>query len=345
MINRRSFLNRTAQLTAIAALSSPAISFAQSNAVVPFSLDFRVYGGNSPFTLAAASGLFADVGVDARVDGSSGSADCISRIATGSHQFGFADIQTLVEFTMRNPDAAPKLIMPILDHSPASIMTIGGQKPTALADLKGKRIGVAANSAATKIMPIVLQLNNIAQDEIEFISVDVRIRDSMLLQGQLDGVVGYDYTSIFNFVDNGVERDSINTLYFDEFGFDFPGNALIASQQMIKDKPDLCSAIALASARAWRATNNDPAAAIRATVAREPLLKADVEEQRIRFILDQHVRTESVQKNGIGYLDPARMSKGLSLMAEGLGWAETPTLEDFYNNSFLPDAKELMILG
>lgn len=344
MINRRSFLTKTAQLSALSVLAAPSIVLAQS-ATVPFSLDFRVYGGNTPFILAVSSGIFKEVGVDAKVEGSSGSADCISRIATGSHQFGFADIQTLVEFTMRNPGAAPKLIMPILDHSPASIMTIGGNKVNSLADLKGKKIGVAANSAATKIMPIVLKLNKIPETDIQFTAVDVRIRDSMLLQGQLDGVVGYDYTSIFNFVDNGVKRENINTLYFDQFGFDFPGNALIASQQMIKDKPDLCRAIALATARAWRATYKDPASAIKATVAREPLLKADVEEQRIRFILDKHVKTESVQKNGIGFLESSRMDKGLKLMTEGLGWAQTPKLADFYNNSFLPDAKELKILA
>ncbi|WP_157017141.1 ABC transporter substrate-binding protein [Mesorhizobium xinjiangense] len=344
MISRRKLLTRTAQMSALMALGLPGVAGAQ-NRNVPFSLDFRVYGGNSPFFLGNAAGIYPELGFTAAVEGASGSAESIRRVATGTHQFGYADIQTLIEFAVTNPEASPRLIMSILDHSPASIMTIGGETVTSLDDLRGKKIGVAANSAATKIMPIVLKLNDIPADEIEFTAVDVRIRDTMLLRGEVDGVVGYDYTSVFNFIENGVSRDDINILYFDQFGFDFPGNALIASQKVIEEDPELCRAVALGTARAWKATYQNPKAAIDATVAREALLKADVEEQRIQFILDTHVDTASVREHGIGYLEPERMETGLALIAEGFGWEQAPTLDDFYDDRFLPDAEELKILG
>lgn len=344
MLNRRSFLVKSAQLSALAAVGLPSVAAAQEK-TVPFSLDFRIYGGNSPFFLGNTAGIYQKLGFSANLEGASGSAESIRRVATGTHQFGYADIQTLIEFAVANPEATPKLILPILDHSPASIMTIGGGSIKSLADLKGKKIGVAANSAATKIMPVVLTLNDIAQDEIEFTAVDVRIRDTMLLQGEVDGVVGYDYTSVFNFIENGVKREDINILYFDQFGFDFPGNALIASQKMIAEEPELCRAVTLGTARAWGATYKDTEAAIDATVAREPLLKPDVELQRMKFILETHVQTESVKQNGIGYLDPARVSKGLGLMAEGFGWEKAPELADFYDASFLPSPEELKILS
>lgn len=344
MINRRTFLSRSAQISALAACGLPRLASAQV-ASVPFSLDFRVYGGNSPFFLGNSSGIFEDAGFQAALEGASGSAESIRRVATGSHHFGYADIQTLINFTVSNPDTAPKLLMPILDRSPASIMTIGGDPISSLADLKGKKIGIAANSAATMIMPVVLGLNEIAEGEIEFTAVDVRIRDSMLLQGEVDGVVGFDYTSVFNFIENGVERGDINILYFEDFGFNFPGSGLIASQRMVAEEPELCEAMALGVVRAWRATYNDPGAAIDATVAHEPLLRNSVELERINFILETHVATDSVKENGIGHFDPARIEHGLELMTEGYGWDRTPEISEFFVDEFMPSTEERNILG
>lgn len=343
-LDRRTFLGRGAQLSALFALGAPRLAMAATRDV-PFSLDFRVYGGNSPYFLGNTAGIFGGLDMNVKLEGASGSADSIQRVATGSHDFGYADIMTLVEFTVANPDRAPKLILPILDHAPSSIMTIGGEQIESLEQLKGKKVGVAANSAATKILPAILALNNIAPDEIDFTAVDVRIRDTMLLQGEVDAVVGYDYTSVFNFIGNGVARDEVKILYFSDFGFDFPANSLIASQEMVANEPDLCRAMALGVARSWGAAYKDPEASTKAVVDSEPLLQYDVELERLKFILETHVATDRVRENGLGYLSAERMEDGLAIMAEGFAMPETPKLSDFYVDSFLPDQQERMILG
>lgn len=343
-MNRRQLLGYGAALPALGMFGMPQRALAQARPV-PFSLDFRIYGGNSPYLHGAAAGIFEELGIDVQIDGASGSAESIRRVATGSHHFGYADIMTLIEFTGANPAEAPKLIMPILDRSPASIMTIGGEPLSSLSELRGKRIGVAANSAATKILPGMLRQNQIGEDEIEFIAVDVRIRDTMLLQGEVDGVVGFDYTSVFNFLESGVAREDVNVLYFAESGFDLPANSLIASQQMIAEEPELCSAVALAVARCWRAAINDPEAAVDSTVAREPLLRREVEIERLKYILDTHIGTESVRQNGLGYIAPERADATLTLMAEAFAMERRLELGDFFVDSFLPSAEERMIFS
>jgi len=343
-MNRRQLLGYGATLPALGMLGMPRLARAQTRPV-PFSLDFRIYGGNGPYLHGAAAGIFGELGIDARIDGASGSAESIRRVATGSHEFGYADIMTLIEFTGANPNEAPKLIMPILDRSPASIMTIGGTPVTSMAELRGMRIGVAANSAATKILPGMLRQNNIDENEIEFIAVDVRIRDTMLLQGEVDGVVGFDYTSVFNFVESGVAREDVNILYFADSGFDLPANSLIASQRMIAEEPELCAAVALAVARSWRAAVDDPEATVDSTVAREPLLRREVEIERLQYILDTHVGTESVRQNGLGYIAPERADATLTLMAEAFEMERRLEIDDFFVDRFLPSQEERMIFG
>ena len=52
-------------------------------------------------------------------------------------------------------------------------------------------------------------------------------------------------------VDNGVKIEDINLLYFKDFGFNFPGNSLIASRETIEKNPDLVKRMALGCARAF----------------------------------------------------------------------------------------------
>ncbi|WP_169053363.1 ABC transporter substrate-binding protein [Falsirhodobacter xinxiangensis] len=321
-------------------LSTPFVARAQAG--VPISLDFRIYGGNAPFFLGSAQGIFEQLGFVPTFDGAAGSAESVRRVATGTHQFGFADVATLVEFAVSNPEDTPKLIMGVFDHGPQTLLSIGAPIAS-LEDLKGKRLGIGANSAATKLMPALMKLNGIAEGEIEFVNVDVRVRDTLLLQKEVDAVVCFDYTSIFNLVESGVSRDDMHMLHFSDFGFNFPANSLIASQKMIDEQPDLCRAVALGVARSWRAAYADPAAAVDAVVAQEPLLVKEVELQRLQFVLDTHVATASVKANGLGHVDSARMAAGTALMQTGFGWAIDPALESYYDPRFLPEAAELAL--
>jgi len=313
---------------------------AQSQRNVNFSLGFRVYAGESPFVFGQESGIFKDLGINANVEGASGSADAIRRLATGTHDFAYADIMTLIEFTVANPDLAPKLILPILDHPPSSIISIGDKKITSLGDLKGKKIGVAANSAATKLLPTLLATNDIDVGDIELVTVEVSLRDTLLLKGNVDGVVGFDYTSLFNLIQNGVPRENVHVLSYSELGFDFPANSLLASRKVVQEQPELCRDMALATVRTWRAVCKDPKASIDAAVKREPLLDPKVELECLQFIIENHVLTENVKANGLGFLDTQRAAKGLELIERGLKLPAVPKLDDFYDTRFLPDAAE-----
>src|SRR5437588_2886371 len=101
--------------------SMPRLANSQDSDTVRLSLEFRIYGGNAPLFLGLERGIFAEQGIDAGLDGSAGSVESVTRVATGTHAFGMADLSTLVEFTARNPKEAPKLIMPVFDRFPAVI--------------------------------------------------------------------------------------------------------------------------------------------------------------------------------------------------------------------------------
>lgn len=342
-LTRRNAMRAGLGAVGAVALGAPSIVRAATKEV-PFSLDFRIYAGNSPFFFAEESGINKDLGFSTKLDGAPGSGESVARVASGSHAFGFADATTLVEFAARNPDEAPKLILGIFDRFPACVLSFGKKPINTLKDLEGAKIGIGAASAATKVLPALLEKAGIDPKKVNWTTVDVKIRDSLLMRGAIDGVIGFDYTSIFNLIDAGATLEDLHFLYFSDYGFTFPSNGLIASKAMIEKEPDLCKRMALSSARAWKASVKNPAATVAAVVKREPLLQTKVEVARLEWVLNKHVLTENTRAHGMSYIDPARMAAGMEIIKQGFGLSTTPALEQYYDARFLPDASELKLV-
>jgi NitT/TauT family transport system substrate-binding protein len=314
----------------------PFLARAEGADQVKLSLEFRIYGGNAPLFLAAENGIFRDLGLDVTLDGSAGSGDSVTRVASGTHTFGLADASTVVEFGARNPTVAPRLIMTVFDRFPAVVLSLKKKPIKKLQDLVGVRLGTGTADAGVKILPALLALNKIDPASINRVTVDVKLRDTMLLKGDVDAVIAFDYTAIFNLMDNGLTLDDINLLYYSDFGFDFPGNSLIAGPETIEKNPDLVRRVALGVARAWVTAARERDAAIAAVTKRDRLLRPATERQRMDWVIDRLILTPAVRQNGLGYVDPERMAKGLGVLKEGFSLASLPSLDQVYDRRFLP---------
>ena len=303
---------------------------------VKISLDFRVYGANCPFVYANALGYFREEGIEATIDGAAGSGDCISRVASGAYDFGFADIGTLVEFCARNPDASPKTVMTILDRPPHCIISFKKLGIAKLRDLIGRKLGTGNSDATARLLPALLQQNGIDLKQIDTQIVDIRLRDTMLMRGAVDAVAGFDYTIIFNLAGNNVTPGELQTIMFSDNGFDFYGNGLIASRAVIERNPDLVRKVARASARGWVAASKDPAASVKSLLAGDPLTPTEVETQRLSYVISKSLLTDSVRKGGMGQFDPTRAERGIKTIVEGFGLPRRPSVDEIYDGRFLP---------
>jgi NitT/TauT family transport system substrate-binding protein len=321
-------------------LATPQLARAQGADPVRFSLEFRIYGGNAPLFLGAESGIFRQQGIEVTMDGSGGSVESVTRVATGTHAFGLADLSTLVEFTARNPKEAPKLIMTVFDRFPAVVLSLKRKPIKTLPELVGAKVGTGSVDAGSKIFPALLALNKVDLKAINRMTVDVKLRDTMLIKGEVDAVVGFDYTTIFNLIEAGLKLEDITLLYFADFGFDFWGNSLIVNPTVLEKNPDLVKRVAIAVARSWAAAAKDRAAAISAVTKRDGLLKATTERARMDWVLDRLVMTQNVRQNGIGNMDAQRMERGINLLKEGFQLATAPTMEQIYDDRFLPPAAD-----
>jgi NitT/TauT family transport system substrate-binding protein len=203
------------------------------------------------------------------------------------------------------------------------------------ADLLGKRLVTGQADATVRIFPSFLKLNGIDGTRITQIPVDVRLRDSMLLRGEADAILGFGYTVIFNLVGQKIPFDDITAINLGDYGFDFYGNALIASRAMIDTRPELVRKVARAVARGWVASIKDPAAAIAAVVKTDPLTPPDLELQRLKFVFDRHIVTPATRAGGLGAYDEAKLKHTIKVIAEGFELPRVPEPGEIYDGRFL----------
>jgi ABC-type nitrate/sulfonate/bicarbonate transport system substrate-binding protein len=94
-MNKRFLLKATAALAAVAAFST-----AQAQTTpIKFQLDWRFEGPAAFFLLPAAKGYFKDAKLDVTVDSGNGSGGAVTRVASGTYDLGFADVDAITGFT------------------------------------------------------------------------------------------------------------------------------------------------------------------------------------------------------------------------------------------------------
>ncbi len=320
--------------TALAQSASPA------RRAVRLSLDHAPFGANGAFVLGQARGYFAAEGIDVTIDGSSGSADAVTRVASGAYDAGYADIGTLAEFWARNGGASnpatPRAVFMILDRSPAAVITLKSSRIMRLADLVGRRLGTTNADGASRLLPAVLARNGIALDRVNRQVADQRLRDTLLLRGDVDAVCGFDFTVIFNLVGQKVPVDQIVVLPYADNGLDLYANALIVSRPLLEGPREVVQGLARAVARSWVSAAAEPDATIAALVARDALLDPALERRRLDYVMQNNVMTTRTREGGLGRVDVRRLDEGLQRMAEAFGLPQVPTAADLYDSRFQP---------
>jgi NitT/TauT family transport system substrate-binding protein len=317
----------------LAGLISPNPATAET--ALKFSLDFIMFGPNSPFVYADEHGYFKEAGLSVKIDPSSGSGDAINRLASGAYDIGYADVSTLIEFAAKNPDAAPKIVLFIQDRTPSTILyrkQKGIAKPK---DLEGHSLGSGATDAGARMFPTFARLNNIDLAKVDRQIVDFRLRDSMFAQEKFDAIIAYA-DSMLNVRTLGLDIAQVGRLDYADWGLNFYGNAMIASRQIIASNPDAVRGAVEAAAKAWRDAARDQKPVIDALVKRNSLAKPEVDLERLQFIVTNQVISPFTRANGIGAVDSKRLDDNLRLVGEGFGLASVPKRADIFDERFLP---------
>ena len=95
-------------------------AFAQQ--AIKFTLDWKFEGPAAPFVVAIDKGFYKAEGLDVTIDTAGGSLEPLNRIASGTYDIGFGDINSLIKFRDANPNVPIKAIYMVYNKPPFSIV-------------------------------------------------------------------------------------------------------------------------------------------------------------------------------------------------------------------------------
>lgn len=309
---------------------------------VKFVVDWAYQGNHAFWSEPIADGTFKKLGLDVHMDRGYGSGDTIVKVAAGTYDIGFADINALIKFDATHPKQRLISVYQVFDRTPNAVITLkrtGIKKPT---DLDGKTIGAPQADSSRLMFPVFAKLNHIKENTIKWDTVTPNLREIVLVRGKVDAITGFTTTSIFNLIAAGVPRKNIVTMPFAKYGLNLYGSAVIVRPAYLKAHPDIVRAFVKGTIEGEIATIKKPHAALETLKARQPLLDVKLEKQRLGMLLRNDILTPTVKKHGLGYVNPARMKRTIEVNSEAYGFPNPPTLQEVYTTKFLPPQSKRM---
>lgn len=296
-----------------------------------------VYQGPDSFMLVAEDeGYYAAKGIEVTIDTGRGSVDAINRVASGAYDFGFADINNLIEFNATNPGAEVVAVMMVYDEAPFTLFTLKDSGIVEPADLEGRTLGAPAFDASFKLFPAFATATGIDEATVARTNMDGSLRETMLINGDVDVISGHYHSSFLDLKTKGVDPADMVVMRYADHGLDFYGNAVIVRRETIESDPDLVRDFVAATVQGVQAVVANPALGAAAAASRDPLIDEAVELERLLLTLETLIDTDYVRANGVGTVDPERLERSIGQLAEAFAIESPPAAAAVFDPSFLP---------
>jgi NitT/TauT family transport system substrate-binding protein len=341
MIARLGFIRAATlgALTAEAAVYVALPAFGQTP--MKFSLDWKYEGTQAPFLVALDKGYFRVEGLDVTIDSAVSSFESINRLAIGTYDMAFGDINLLIKFRDQNPQTPIKTVFMTYNKPAYAIVTRKTRGVTTPKDLEGKRLGAPTADSAFAQWPIFAQANNIDQSKVTIMNIGFPVREPMLVSGHVDAVTGLSFSSYINVAYSGVPRDDIVVMLMANFGVSLYGNGIMVGPKFAAERPDAVKGFLRAYLKGLKDTVKDPAAAIDYVLRRNEVATKPLELERLQMALHDNILTPEVQTKGFGAVDIARLDKAIEQIALAYSFKSAkPKGQDIFNSSFLPPETE-----
>jgi NitT/TauT family transport system substrate-binding protein len=299
---------------------------------ITFLLDFVPYGKHAPFYVAMDKGFWKDAGFDGKIVGGEGSATTISSYAAGAVDFAFADTPNLI--IARSRGVKVKVAGIIHDKSLYAIGTLIENHINSPQDLKGKRIGAPVGDAGRNLFSGFAKLNGLDPASVQWVDMTAPARAASLVLGQVDAVSLF-LTETPTFAPKVKEAGKAwKDLPFADFGFDLYSSGLLVREELIAKDPDRVRRFVESTMKAWAWSLENPQEALAIFTKYNPAVDPNQAREHFRIAV-RHLMTDTAKREGIGYIDPAKMKRTVETVSQYFN-IQGVAPEDVYTDAFTP---------
>jgi NitT/TauT family transport system substrate-binding protein len=313
-----------------------ALALAQQPRALKFALDFTIQGPQGIFLLANDKGYLQQEGIALTIDRGFGSGDTVQKVAAGTYDMGFGDINSVIEFNAKNPGKEVIGVAMIYNTPPHAVMSVKGKGINTPKDLEGKTLAAPAGDAARRLFPVYAKAVGIDASKVNFINVDAALREPTLARGQADAITGFEFTSVLNLKAAKLEESELNIFMYSDYIKNLYGNAVITTKDFATKNPEVVKATLRAFTKSWKDTIAKPDEAIASVMKRDGLLNAALEKERLLRVLKRNIYVRDVELFGFGAVRKDRLNGTIKLISEAFGLPLKLSADNVFNDKFLP---------
>jgi len=300
-------------------------------------LNWKYQGPQAWFFIAQDKGYFKAEGLDVEIDQGEGSAASIIKVASGAYNAGFGDINALIDLASKKPAEAPIAVFMMYNVPPFTIVVKKDSPIKSPKDLEGKTIGGPANDGALKLFPAFAKAAKVDASKVNITNMAPNLREQMLRQGQVDAIFGFVNTVWFSAKAIGIDPEKdLRFITYADHGLDLYSNAIVVSKQLAKDNPNAVRGMLRAINRAIKDTLANPEAAMDTVMKREPLVKRDIEKERLLYTLKEEMSGAEIARIGLGDVLDERLDRAIGVVVESNALPRRPARDEVFSRAFLP---------
>lgn len=330
---------RLAALLTGAALSFTALALAALPAAaqtsVKVTLDWAFQGPQAPFLLAAERGYYKAEGLDVTIDRGEGSGAVPGRIAAGTYDVGFGDINPMIRFKAER-DSDLIAVAVLYDASPLAVITTKKSGISTPKQLAGTTLAAPETDSGRQLFPAFARAVGIDAGSVTWQTVTPQLRETLLAQGRVPAITGFLTTGIFSLRAAGVPDGDIVVMRYRDHGVALYSNAIMTSKKFAEANPKAMAGFVKATLKAHVDAVKEPEAAIAALRKRDSLIDPKIELDRMKLAFDELMLSDNAKANGLSHVDPARMQAAIDILKATYGFPKDLTAADVYTDAYLP---------
>lgn len=190
---------------------------------------------------AKEKGFYLDAGFNVEIVPFNNTVSPVNAVLNGTADFGVADSSLILHRLMGRPVV---VLGAIFQHSPLVLLTRESDNLLGPNELTGKRVMYQKNANGASVMALLHLLN--ADNDIEH--VPHSFNDDDLLTSKVDAMSAYVTDQPFYYQSQGLSVHAINPV---NYGIDFYGDMLFASEDTVRRDPKRMQDFLNASVKGW----------------------------------------------------------------------------------------------
>jgi len=327
-----SFVRRIAVLGLAAVAAAPATGLAQEREV-KFTLDFIALGRHAPWYVAAGKDYFKQEKLNVIIIPSKGTADAIRALESGTSEFAFIDIPSLV--AGGGGASSVRIVAVNYQKPPYCVFSLNpGANVTTPNDMVGLEFGSSTASFVPRIHMAFMKMHGLDPSTLRVVNIDGSARVPMLAARKVQSIDLFVMSEPA--IRRAVKDAEPKCMLLGDHGLDIYSNSIGVREDFLKQNPEVVRGFVRAALRGWKDALANPEEAARIQVQTLKALDPQIVVEEVKIVRRLAV-VPDVEKNGLGTMNRDKMKRTVDFINANVEVQGTKrTVDDIMVEGFLP---------